>query len=137
MRRVYVNPRLPDAGVAPLIAAGLEVDLCDDDLPPGRDEFLAGVAEADAVVCALAVNAGRGPLLDENALVAALRAGEIAAAGLDVFEREPVLAAGLAELVPHAGSAASAASAAMVRLACENAAAVLEGRPTLSPVQRP
>lgn len=101
------------------------------------------LVDADALArmkrTAVLVNVGRGPVVDEVALVEALRAGKIAAAGLDVYEREPALAAGLAELdnvvlAPHAGSATSAARAAMVRLACENVVAVLAGRPPLTQV---
>jgi len=89
---------------------------------------------------AVLVNVGRGPVVDEAALVEALRAGEIAAAALDVYEREPHLAAGLAELdnvvlAPHMASATSASRAAMVRLACENVVAVLAGRPAVTPVR--
>lgn len=59
---------------------------------------------------AVLVNAARGPIVDEEALVEALRAGTIAGAALDVYEREPRVHAGLLELenvvlVPHLGSA--------------------------------
>lgn len=88
---------------------------------------------------AILVNTARGPLVDEAALVDALRAGTIAAAGLDVFEREPALAEGLAAcenavLVPHLGSATTAARGAMVRLACANIVEVLAGRRPPTPL---
>jgi len=81
---------------------------------------------------AVLVNTGRGPLVDEVALVEALRAGTIAAAGLDVFEREPAIEAGLLDLpnvvmLPHIGSATTSARGAMVKLACDNIIAVLSG----------
>jgi len=70
------------------------------------------------------VNTSRGPVIDETALVAALTAGTIRGAGLDVFEHEPVLARGLAELqnvviTPHIASATDEARDAMARLAAE------------------
>ena len=88
---------------------------------------------------AILVNAGRGPIVDEDALVAALRSGRIAGAGLDVFEREPALADGLAALdnvvlMPHVGSATTETRAAMVRLACANILAVLAGTDPPTPV---
>ena len=78
------------------------------------------------------INTSRGPVVDEPALVAALRAGRIAGAGLDVYEEEPTMAAGLAEcpnavLLPHLGSATRATRAAMARMAAANVAAVLRG----------
>ena len=79
------------------------------------------------------VNTSRGAVLNEVALVDALRRGEIAAAGLDVYEREPRLAEGLAELpnavlLPHIGSATHQARNAMGRLCAEAVIAVLAGR---------
>jgi len=78
------------------------------------------------------INTARGPVVDEPALVAALKAGRIAGAGLDVYEREPAMAEGLADcrnavLLPHLGSATVGTRSAMARIAAENLAAALRG----------
>ena len=83
---------------------------------------------------AVFVNTARGAVVDEPALVRALREGWIAAAGLDVYEDEPRLAPGLADLpnavlAPHLGSATVRTRAAMAELCAGNALAALRGLP--------
>jgi lactate dehydrogenase-like 2-hydroxyacid dehydrogenase len=85
------------------------------------------------------INTARGPIVDESALVDALRAGEIGAAGLDVYEYEPEIQPGLCELanvvlLPHIGSAGAGTRNEMVALALRNVQAVLSGHAPLSPV---
>jgi glyoxylate reductase len=82
---------------------------------------------------AFLINTARGPIVDEAALVTALRDGSIAGAGLDVYEREPALEPGLMELdntvlLPHVASATIETRTKMAMLAAENAIAVIEGR---------
>ena len=82
---------------------------------------------------AFLINTARGKVVDENALVAALKVKTIAGAGLDVFEHEPHLHPELAKLdnvvlLPHVGSATGETRLAMATLAAENLLAVLEGR---------
>ncbi len=88
---------------------------------------------------AFLVNTTRGPVVDEEALVEALRDGVIAGAGLDVFEREPAVHPGLLELenvvlLPHLGSSTVETRNAMAELAARNAVAVLRGEAPLTPV---
>jgi glyoxylate reductase len=85
------------------------------------------------------INTGRGPLVDEGALVELLRSGHLAGAGLDVYEREPEVHPELLELdnvtlLPHIGSATVETRERMAVLAAENVRAVLAGEPPLTPV---
>jgi len=88
------------------------------------------------------VNTSRGPVVNESALVRALREKRIAAAGLDVYEQEPRLAAGLnrlrnAVLVPHIGSASLATRTNMGMMCVNNLVAVLiERRRPPNPVNK-
>ena len=88
---------------------------------------------------AVLVNTSRGPVIEEDDLVAALRNGVIAAAGLDVYEQEPRMAAGLADLpnvvvCPHIASATYHTRSQMAIIAARNILAVLEGKEPESPV---
>jgi glyoxylate reductase len=100
----------------------------------GADQFAAMKPSA------YLINTARGPVVDESALVEALRTGRIAGAGLDVYEREPEIHADLsacenALLLPHLGSATTATRERMGAMVVENVIAVLEGRRPPNPVE--
>jgi len=85
------------------------------------------------------INTSRGPVVDESALVRALKEGWIAGAGLDVYEFEPKLVPGLAEcenavLLPHIASASVETRTKMATMAAENLLAVLAGKMPPNPV---
>lgn len=85
------------------------------------------------------INISRGDVVDENALIAALQNGQIAGAGLDVYEHEPKVPDALramenVTLLPHLGTAALDVREGMGLMAVENAIAHLDGQPLLNPV---
>lgn len=93
---------------------------------------------------AFLINTARGPVVDEKALLRALRTKRIAGAALDVFECEPEIDCDLSDklelktfpnviMTPHTASATIEARQAMSKLAAENILAVLEGKPPLNP----
>jgi hydroxypyruvate reductase 1 len=86
---------------------------------------------------AILVNAARGPVIDEVALVAHCKKNPEFKVGLDVFEDEPKMKAGLKGLknvviVPHIASATSWTRQGMATLAASNVAAILTGKPVWS-----
>jgi glyoxylate reductase len=150
MQVVYHNRR----PVAPEIAAHLDAerleldellatsDVVSVNCPYNADthHLIDGVALARMKSSAYLVNTARGPIVDEAALVEALRSGLIAGAALDVFEHEPQVHPGLLDLdnvvlVPHLGSATIETRAAMAELAARNVVEVLPGREPLTPVE--
>jgi lactate dehydrogenase-like 2-hydroxyacid dehydrogenase len=81
---------------------------------------------------AILINTSRGPVVHEEALATALKQGDIAGAGLDVYEEEPKIHHGLMELdnvilLPHIGSATITARTKMAVMAAENLLAGLKG----------
>lgn len=82
---------------------------------------------------AILINTARGPLVDEMALIDALRDGQIFAAGLDVYEQEPDFSMAMLELrnlvlLPHIGSASIETRTRMAIMAARNAIAVIQGQ---------
>jgi hydroxypyruvate reductase 1 len=103
-------------------------------LTPGTRHMIGAAELAAMREDAVLVNASRGPLVDEAALVAHCRAHPRFRAGLDVYEHEPALAPGLADLdnvvlAPHLGSAARVTREGMATLAAANIRAMLNGWP--------
>jgi lactate dehydrogenase-like 2-hydroxyacid dehydrogenase len=99
---------------------------------PAVHHLIDAAALARMKRTAVLVNIARGGVVDDAALVAALRDGRLAAAGLDVYEDEPALHPGLLELenvvlTPHIASSTRATRAAMAKLAIGNLRAALAG----------
>ena len=131
------SPELDDLGARRVELAELlgDSDFVSLHVPLGVEttHLIDATALALMKPTAYLINTSRGPVVDESALVAALKAGRIAGAGLDVYEREPMMVEGLADcenavLLPHLGSATLRTRANMSRIAAENVISVLEGR---------
>jgi glyoxylate reductase len=103
------------------------------DLNPSTRHLINAAALAQMKPTAFLINTARGPIVDEKALAEALAARRIAGAALDVYENEPEIVPGLAELenavlVPHIASASRDTRNKMASMCAENAIAHLEGR---------
>ena len=101
-------------------------------LLPGTRHLIDASALKKMKSTACVINTSRGPVIDEAALVEALRNGVIAGAGLDVYENEPTLTPGLRELenvtlLPHIGSASYATRGKMAEMAARNIIAYFNG----------
>lgn len=122
------------ASSAPALMA--EADIVSLHIPGGAQthHFLDAALLAHAKPSAIIINTARGSVIDEAALAAALGEGRIAAVGLDVYEKEPTVHAGLlasprAVLLPHLGSATDDARIAMGMQVADNLDAFFAGRP--------
>jgi glyoxylate reductase len=143
MRVLYYDPnRLPDSDEASLGISWTPLDrlLGESDFVSlharltSETRHLIGVREFQLMKrTAFFINSARGPLVDEEALVRALKEGQIAGAGLDVFEHEPRPHPALLEMpnvvvTPHVGSAVRELREAMANVVVDNIIAILEGR---------
>jgi lactate dehydrogenase-like 2-hydroxyacid dehydrogenase len=135
------QPDVPYRYYPSLLAMAEDVDTLIVVAPGGPDtkgivnaEVLAALG-ADGIV----INVGRGTVVDEAALVAALAGKVILSAGLDVFEDEPRVPSALigmdhVVLLPHVGSASTHTRAAMAQLMVDNLVSWFAGRGPLTPV---
>lgn len=108
------------------------------------DETNRGLISAEVIEAlgpnGLLVNVARGSLVDEDALIAALKTGRLGQAALDVFETEPTDAARWADvpnivLTPHSAGATTEAVQGMVILLMRNLAAAVAGEPLITPIK--
>ncbi|WP_217546143.1 D-glycerate dehydrogenase [Streptomyces sp. GbtcB6] len=146
MRVIHHDPYAADDPVS--ASVGLETLLAEADIVSlhvpltAETRHLISHRELAAMKpTATLVSTSRGGVIDETALLEAIRRGALHSAGLDVFEREP-MGADLSPLagepnvitLPHIGSATDATRAAMVDLAVDNILDVLAGRPARTPL---
>ncbi len=143
---VVYHSRRPAADVSyrhypDLVAMASDVDTLIVIIPGGastRNLINAGVLKALGERGVL-INVARGSVVDEAALIAALKDGTIMAAGLDVFAEEPKVPADLIALpntvlLPHIGSASVHTRTAMEQLVVDNLKAWFAGQPPLTPI---
>jgi lactate dehydrogenase-like 2-hydroxyacid dehydrogenase len=143
---VVYHTRSPAAGVsykhyADLMEMAKAVDTLIVIVPGGAST--AKMINADVMKAlgprGVIINVARGTVVDEPALIAALKSGTILAAGLDVFEKEPNVPDELKSLqnvvlLPHIGSASVVTRNAMDQLVVDNLKAWFGGKPPLTPV---
>lgn len=149
MRVLYTNAKRPAIELEEQVGAqrvGIEQLLRQSDflsihvpMTPETRHLIAAPQLSIMKPTAILINTARGSIVDETALVEALRAGRIAGAGLDVFEDEPAMKPGLADLnnvvvLPHIGSATVGTRTRMAMMAAQNLLDVLRGNIPPNPV---
>ena len=148
MRVIYYDERRNDQAERELSVVYVPLDrlLAESDiisvhvpLMPSTRHLIDAEALRKMKPSAVLINTSRGPVVDEHALAEALRDGVIAAAGLDVYEREPRVEPLLLELenvvlLPHIASASERTRTRMAVRAAQNILAFLDGKPLLDPV---
>ncbi|MCC6002702.1 MAG: D-glycerate dehydrogenase [Pararhodobacter sp.] len=130
-------PELPAAQALPslhAVMAAADIVVVAVPASPQTHHLIDSAALATMRPHAHLVNIARGDVVDEAALIAALQAGRIAGAGLDVYEYEPQVPLALRAmenvvLLPHIGTAALEVREAMGMMALDNACALRDGRP--------
>lgn len=132
------EPRADDVSLDRLLL-GSDVVSIHAPLTPETTHLIDRRALARMKRSAILINTSRGPVVDEAALAWALKERLIAAAALDVYEREPRIEPALLDLenvvlAPHIGSATRETRTAMAELAVRNVLAVLDGQSPLTPV---
>lgn len=137
--RSPMDPGLPARAVPLLQAMAADVVVVAVPGGPATRHLINAQALAAMPAHGIFVNIARGDVVDEGALIAALQAGRIAGAGLDVYEQEPHVPEALralenVTLLPHLGTAALEVRSAMGMMALDNLIAFAEGRPLPNPV---
>lgn len=134
-RSPVADPGVPGQQVSSLTELAGQVDFLVTAVPGGAET--RHIINADVLAAmkptGILVNIARGDVVEEGALIAALQNGQIAAAGLDVYEREPIVPEALralenAVLLPHLGTAVLEVRSAMGMIAVENLVAFAAGK---------
>ena len=126
-------------GSLPEVMAAADVVVLAVPASPQTHHLINAEALAAMTPDSYLINIARGDVVDETALIAALEAGQIAGAGLDVYEHEPIVPDALkamenVTLLPHLGTSALEVREGMGLMAVDNLIAFFEGKPVPNPV---